>query len=88
MATNQEMKDSFPGYMQNHGKEYQTEVKLTYRKKDGGWYCDYNEESFLNGVSGGMIETYQEYYNDAFEDLGKLIEALEEQVEGEESEEE
>ena len=81
------MTDSFRGYMNTHGKDYQTEVKLTYRKKDGRWYCDYNEESFLNGVSGGMIEVYQEYYNDALEDIGKFIEILEENTEGEESEE-
>ena len=30
---------------------------------------------------------YQEYYNDAIEDLGKYIEIMEENAEGEESEE-
>ena len=34
-----------------------------------------------------MIEVYQEYYNDALEDIGKFIEILEENTEGEESEE-
>ena len=82
-----EVTDSFHNYIKTRQKKYYTEVKLTYHKKDGRWFCDYNDESFLNGVSGGLIEVYQEYYNDAIEDLGKYIEIMEENAEGEESEE-
>lgn len=82
-----EVTDSFGNYMKTRQKKYYTEVTLTYHKKDGRWFCDYNDELFLNGVSGGLIEAYQEYYNDAIEDLGKFIEIMEENSEGEESEE-
>lgn len=87
ISGNRELTDSFGNYMKTRQKKYYTEVNLTYHKKDGRWFCDYNDESFLNGVSGGLIEEYQKYYNDAIEDLGKFIEIMEENAEGVESEE-
>lgn len=84
ISDNSEVTDSFSDYMKTRPKDYYTEVNLTYHKRDGRWFCDYNDDSFLNGVSGGLIEAYQEYYNDALEDLGKFIEILEENAENEE----
>lgn len=86
ICTKDAMTENFAAYMTGHEKTFHREITMTYHKTDGRWVCDYDDNSFLDAMSGGMLTAYEGYYGAAIGDVEKLISEI--QSEGEENEEE
>lgn len=70
------MIEAFDAYKDSTEKNYSTNITVKYKKIEGNWTCDYNDGSFLNGVSCGMIEQYTDYYDQSITNIQKFIEEV------------
>ena len=77
-TTNADMNANFETYMTTHSKNRHEEVTMTYKKTLGRWICDYNDSAFLDAMSGGMITSYEGYYNKMIDDMQRMIDYLDE----------
>jgi len=70
------MVEAFDAYKDSTEKNYSTNITVKYKITEGKWTCDYNDDSFLNGVSCGMIEQYMDYYDQSIANIQKFIEVV------------
>lgn len=86
-TTNDDMIGAFDTYADSHDKDYTKECKVKYEKKHGKWICDYNDETFIDQMSGGMVSAYAEYYDKSLMAIQAFIESTNDQGEEQENEE-
>ena len=70
------MIEAFDAYKDSNGKNYSSNVSMKYKRVEGKWSCDYNDEAFLNSVSCGMLEQYTDYYNQSISNIQRFIEEV------------
>ncbi|MDF2473077.1 MAG: hypothetical protein K0R92_2073 [Lachnospiraceae bacterium] len=63
--------DNFADYLTEYiedAKISEITVKVTYTMEDGEFDADYKSEEFMNAITGGLLESYQEIYQEMLDD--------------------
>lgn len=70
--TEEELKDYLEAYAKN-AKPVTTKVKVPYEMKDENVYIHYQTEDFINALTGGLLRSYQQLYQESLSEYQKEV---------------
>lgn len=84
LNTQDELRDGFDSFTKAVEKTYCSQFYMRYVKNGGRWVCDYNTPEFLNNMSCGIVQAYEDYYADSIQAIQEFMEAIEQAEQAEE----